>query len=330
MLERLLRNRVLSLLLVAGGALAVLGLLAPGFLTAATLGSVWSSALVLLLLSLGLLPVLLTRNIDVSGGSMLGLSAAVLGLSLNAGLGLAPSVALGLLTGLGCGLLNGLLVVGLGVPSIVATLGTLGLYRGLMLIATGGRWIENLPQDLKALAARGALGIAPLGLATIALAVALALGLASRRGQWVAAVGDNREAARHLGLPVRRIEALAFGWSGLCAAAAGLVYAAQIGFIPNQAGTGTELRAIAALVLGGVSLLGGSGTVAGAVVGVVFLTAVDTALVFLRVPAYWNDLIAGAVLLAVLLLDGRVRLALAARDRAARLRHGHAGRDGAR
>ena len=320
MLDRLLQDRVLGLLAVSALAMLVIGSLAPGFLRLATASMVLANGSVLLLLALGLLPVLLTRNIDVSVGSILGLSAAVLGLLLQGGASLAGAIIGALGTGLACGLLNGILVAGLGVPSIVATLGTLGLVRGLMLMTTGGEWIENLPEDLKGLAAKGSFGISALSWMVVLVAVALALALRSRRGQWVAATGDNREAARHLGLPVRRIEALAFAWSGLCAALAGIVFAAQIGFIPNQAGTGLELRAIAALVLGGVSLLGGTGTVAGAVVGVLFLTAIDTALVYLRVPAYWNDVIGGGVLLAVLLLDGRLRLALEARDRAARLR----------
>jgi AI-2 transport system permease protein len=326
MLEAILRNRVLTLLIVGGGVLVLLGLVAPGFLSANTASLVWSNSAILLLLALGLLPVLLTRNIDVSGGSTLGLSAIALGLALQAGAGLGGAITVALLTGFACGVFNGVLVAGIGVPSIVATLGTLGLYRGLMLIATGGEWIENLPEDLKALAAKDSFGISPLGWTVAAIAVVLALALASHKGQWVSATGDNRVAARHLGLPVRRIEALAFAWSGLCAAGAGIIFAAQIGFIPNQAGTGTELRAIAALVLGGVSLLGGTGSVAGVVVGVLLLTAIDTALVFLRVPAYWNDVIGGAVLLGVLLLDGRLRLVLAARDRAARLRRSAASR----
>ncbi|SDF13338.1 ABC transporter permease subunit [Limimaricola pyoseonensis] len=320
MLDAIARNRVATLVCVTVLVLLAVGLAAPGFLTGNTAAIIWSNGLVLMLVALGILPVILTRNIDVSGGSILGLSAVVLGLTVNAGTPLWGAVALALAAGTAAGALNGALVAGLGVPAIVATLGTLGLYRGIMLIATGGEWIEGLPDGLKALGAKGAIGIAPLGWVVGALALALALALRTRRGLWPNAVGDNREAARHLGLPVRRIVFGSFTFAGFMAALAGVTFAAQIGFVPNQAGTGIELRAIAALVLGGVSLLGGVGTAGGVVVAVIFFTAIDTALVFLKIPAYWNDLIGGAMLLLVLLIDGRLRIALERRDRAARYR----------
>ena len=324
--HRLATNRALSLLLIAAALVLFVGALAPGFLSAATLRIVWTNAQVLMFVALGLLPVLLARGIDVSVGSTLGLSAAVVAMLSAGGWPLSLSVLAALAVGLAAGALNGLLVAGLGVPSIVATLGTMGALRGVMLITTGGEWIEALPSSLKALAARGG-ALAPTGVALLMLLALLAVGLRTRRGRWVAATGDNAEAARHLGLPVTWIRGLTFVWAGLTAAAAGVVYAAQIGFVPNQAGTGIELRAIAALVLGGVSLLGGSGTVLGAAVGVLFLTAIDSALVFLKVPAYWNDLIGGAMLLAVLLIDGRVRRHLDARTRAKRYARTSGGAD---
>jgi AI-2 transport system permease protein len=191
-----------------------------------------------------------------------------------------------------------------------------------MLIATGGEWIEGLPENLKALGARSFAGLSVMGVVTASIIILLWVFLRSRRGRWFMVVGDNREAARHLGLPVKRIEFLAFVWAGAAASVAGITFASQIGFVPNQAGTGIELRAIAALVLGGVSLLGGVGSVAGVVIGVIFFTSIDTSLVFLKIPAYWNDLIGGAMLLTVLLIDGRLRIALEARDRAARYRRG--------
>ncbi|WP_226551384.1 ABC transporter permease subunit [Celeribacter naphthalenivorans] len=324
MLNWIARDRVATLLLVTIAVLLAVGAAAPGFLAPSTATMIWSNGLVLMLIALGVFPVILTRNIDVSGGSVLGLSAVTLGLSLNAGFAMPVAIALTLGAGLAAGAVNGVLVAVLGVPSIVATLGTLGLFRGVMLIATGGEWIEELPETLKALGAKSIGGLSVMGLCTMVVIVAVWAFLRARRGRWVMVVGDNRAAARHLGLPVKRIEFLAFVWGGGMAALAGITFAAQIGFVPNQAGTGIELRAIAALVLGGISLLGGVGTVAGVVIGVIFFTSIDTALVFLKIPAYWNDLIGGAMLLTVLLIDGRLRIALEARDRAARYHRGEA------
>ena len=130
------------------------------------------------------------------------------------------------------------------------------------------------------------------------------------------AVGDNLAAARQLGVAVNRARMLAFTLNGMLAACAGIVFAAQIGFVPNQTGSGLEMKAIAACVLGGISLLGGTGTLLGAFLGAFFLTQIDTVLVLFRLPAWWNDFIAGLVLLGVLVLDGRLRQALARHQRA--------------
>lgn len=284
MLDLLARNRVATLIAVLVVAYAAIGAAAPGYLSGATAAMVISNSLVLMLISLGTMIVILTRNIDVSSGSVLGLSAAVLGLSLNAGVGLPLAIAFCLMTGAVAGAFNGLMVAYLGIPSIVATLGTLGLYRGIMLVLTGGRWIEDLPQNLKALAANLGPGFSVLTVAVFVLVILAWLVLRKTRfGRYFYAVGDNRAAAHHLGVPVRRVQFTAFVATGLCAALAGLVFAAQIGFIPNQAGNGIELKAIAVNVLGGVSLLGGTGSVAGVFAAVVFITSIDSALVFLMI-----------------------------------------------
>ena len=319
MLDLLARNRVVTLLAVTVVFSIVVGTLAPGFLAVGTLARITSSSLILLLVSIGTMLVILTRNIDVSIGSILGLSAVVLGLALDRGMALPVAIGLAVGTGAAAGAFNGLLVAVLNVPSIVATLGTLGLFRGLMLVATGGRWIEELPTDLKALAGPVGFGLSPLAFMAGAVLAGTWLFLARTRwGGFLYAVGDNRDAARHLGIPLVRTQFGAFVAAGVCAALAGLVFAAQIGFVPNQAGSGIELKAIAANVLGGVSLLGGVGSVLGVAISVVFLTSIDTALVFLRIPAFWNEFIAGAMLLAVLMLDGRMRRMIDARMRARR------------
>lgn len=319
MLDLFARNRVATLLVVLALAYGAIGAAAPGYLSGATISSVLSNSLVLMLISLGTMIVILTRNIDVSSGSVLGLSAAVLGLSLNADMSLPLAIAACLLTGALAGAFNGLMVAYLGIPSIVATLGTLGLYRGIMLVMTGGRWIEDLPQGLKALAANLGFGFSSLTVVVLALAVLSWIGLRKTRfGRFFYAVGDNKAAAHHLGVSVRRVQFAAFVATGICSALAGLVFAAQIGFIPNQAGNGIELKAIAVNVLGGVSLLGGTGSVAGVFAAVIFITSIDSALVFLKIPAYWNDFIAGALLLSVLLLDGRIRQLIDRRIRARR------------
>lgn len=192
-----------------------------------------------------------------------------------------------------------------------ATLGTLGLYRGIMLLWTGGKWIEGLPAELKQLSAPLLFGVSAIGWLTIILVAFMAWLLAKTAfGRSFYATGDNLQGARQLGVRTEAIRIVAFSLNGCMAALAGIVFASQIGFIPNQTGTGLEMKAIAACVLGGISLLGGSGAIIGAVLGAWFLTQIDSVLVLLRIPAWWNDFIAGLVLLAVLVFDGRLRCAL--------------------
>ncbi|CAM8435094.1 autoinducer 2 ABC transporter permease LsrC [Klebsiella pneumoniae] len=316
-MKTLLKNRELSAFFAIVALFVVLVALNPAYFSLQTLAMIFASSQILCLLALGATLVMLTRNIDVSVGSTVGLCAIAVGVALNNGYGLATAIAFALAIGALAGAFNGLLVVGLRIPAIVATLGTLGLYRGVMLLWTGGKWIEGLPDSLKSLSEPAFIGVSPLG--WLVLAQLLAGGwLLSRTafGRDFYAVGDNLAAARQLGVAVNRTRMLAFTLNGMLAACAGIVFAAQIGFVPNQTGSGLEMKAIAACVLGGISLLGGTGTLLGAFLGAFFLTQIDTVLVLFRLPAWWNDFIAGLVLLGVLVLDGRLRQALARHQRA--------------
>lgn len=315
-MKTLLKNRELSAFFAIVALFVVLVALNPAYFSLQTLAMIFASSQILCLLALGATLVMLTRNIDVSVGSTVGLCAIAVGVALNNGYGLATAIAFALAIGALAGAFNGLLV-GLRIPAIVATLGTLGLYRGVMLLWTGGKWIEGLPDSLKSLSEPAFIGVSPLG--WLVLALLLAGGwLLSRTafGRDFYAVGDNLAAARQLGVAVNRTRMLAFTLNGMLAACAGIVFAAQIGFVPNQTGSGLEMKAIAACVLGGISLLGGTGTLLGAFLGAFFLTQIDTVLVLFRLPAWWNDFIAGLVLLGVLVLDGRLRQALARHQRA--------------
>ncbi|WP_386693372.1 MULTISPECIES: autoinducer 2 ABC transporter permease LsrC [unclassified Lonepinella] len=277
-----------------------------------TLTMIFSSAQIVILLAIGATFVILTRNIDVSVGSTMGLCAVVVGTLLNAGFALSTAVLLTVVLGFFAGLFNGVLVSLLRIPAIVATLGTLGLYKGIMLLITGGKWIEGLPQSLKTLSEPIFAGISPIGwLIMLLIGLTYLLLVKSAFGRHFYAVGDNLQGALQLGVRINQVRLLAFALNGTMAALAGVVFAAQIGFVPNSTGAGLEMKAIAACVLGGISLLGGSGNVIGAVLGAYFLIQIDSILVLLKVPAYWNNFVAGLVLLLVLIFDGRLRVMIA-------------------
>lgn len=308
MIRLLNDHRELSILLLSALLFSVFALTQPGFAGVDTFNLIFKNTLVLMVVAVGAATVILTRGIDVSLGSVLGLSAISLGLLLQHGTNLYLALLATLAVGGAAGLINGLIVTLLQVPPIVATLGTLGVYRGLTLTLSQGKWIENLPNSLKQLAQPGLLGLPPVAwLAVLVLALIAAFLRLSALGRSFYATGDNPAGAALLGIRPQLVRVGAFTIAGLCAAVGGIIFAAQIGFIPSQAGTGIELRAIAASVIGGISLLGGVGTVLGAALGAFFLISIDSFLVFLKVPAYWNDMVAGLILLVVLVIDARIR-----------------------
>ncbi|MGY0399934.1 MAG: autoinducer 2 ABC transporter permease LsrC [Ostreibacterium sp.] len=311
MLKLIRNNRELNILAAIFIIFLGLSLFDRRYFHIQTLILVFSNANILILLAIGSSLVMFTRNIDVSIGSTMGLSAATVAISLNSGLSLDYSIIIALLVGLLCGLLNGVLITVFKIPSIVGTLGTLGLFRGLMLLGTGGRWIEDLPNAIKTLSTPTLFGISSFGWITLILILSFTYLLYKTQiGRNFYAVGDNLTGAKQLGVNVNLTQFIAFTLNGLLAAMAGIIFASQIAFVPNSTGNGLEMKAIIACVLGGVSLLGGVGTATGAVLGAFFLTQIDSALVLLRLPAWWNDFITGLILFAVLIFDGRLRLSI--------------------
>jgi len=290
-----------------------------------TLINIVNSSLFLILIAIGQMFVVMTRGIDVSVGAIAGLSAVIFGMALNAGIPLPLAMVCALLTGLVCGCLNAAGIVFVGIPPIIMTLGTLGAYRGLMRVLTGGSWIESIPQSIKTLAVTRYMSVPLMVWAVAALIIVLAILLSRIKAvRNFYAVGDNREGAYLLGINVRATEFTAYALAGLFSGAAAIVFTGQIGFVPMQTGSGQELKAIAAVVLGGVSLMGGTGTIWSAVIGALFLTTVDSMMIFLKVPGSWNNAVAGAVLLAIVVFDYLIRRAVRNRQlamRAAEMHH---------
>jgi AI-2 transport system permease protein len=332
-MKRALKSReflVLALLVAMVLAVATVN---AAVLRPITLINIVNSSLFLMLIAIGQMFVVLTRGIDVSVGAIAGLAAVIFGLALNASVPLPLAMLCALVTGLVCGSFNAAGIVFVGVPPIIMTLGTLGAYRGLMRVLTGGSWIESIPQTIKTLAVTRYLSVPLMVWAVAVLVVILAILLSRIKAvRNFYAVGDNREGAYLLGINVRATEFTAYALAGLFSGAAAIVFTGQIGFVPMQTGSGQELKAIAAVVLGGVSLMGGTGSIWSAVIGALFLTAVDSMMIFLKVPGSWNNAVAGAVLLAVVVADYLIRRAVRNRQlamRAAEMQHAEQDHDAA-
>ncbi len=319
--NRVLRSRELVVLVILFALVGAVGLINPAFAKVDALLGIVDASLILILIAVGQTFVILTRGIDVSVGAIVGLGAVVLGTLLNNGVALEVGILLALLVGVVCGAINGIGVAIFRVPPIIMTLGAMGVYRGLMFVITGGSWIEALPRTIKALSGVRFGGVSMFAWVVLGVVIVTAVLLRRlRQARYFYAVGDNEEGARLAGLPVRATQFAAYTLAGLFAGGAAVLFVSQIGFVPMNTGGGQEMRAIAASVLGGVNLSGGVGTPFSAVVGGIFLTMIDSVLIYLKVPAFWNNAIAGAILLVVVLVDFRIRRAVEARQRQARLR----------
>jgi rhamnose transport system permease protein len=316
------------------GIVAVLALLVlvtaaiePRFLHLSNIQFILVDATIFALLALGETMVVLTRNVDLSIGSVLGLSAFLsadlFGKHHGIPIGLVFVAGLGI--GLVCGFLNGFLTVVGRVPSLVVTLAMLYIIRGVDILAVGGGQVvaSSLPNSFIDIPRRTVVGIPVLAIVVAAVIAVGAYYLRSfRSGRELYAIGSNPDAARLAGIPSGRRVFTAFMISGGIAGIAGVLYAARYGTIDSTAGSGYELQVIAAVVVGGVAIFGGSGSVVGAALGALLLNTILSALYVLGVSPFWNQAIAGALLLGAIALDRGISLQLAA---ALRKRRTHLG-----
>ncbi|MFF2449091.1 ABC transporter permease [Neobacillus sp. NPDC058068] len=297
----------------------VVGLINSDYLSLQNIDKSLKSSLLYIVLAVGMTFVLLTGNLDISIGGTLGLSAAVCGTILRDGGSIYTAALAAILIGAGIGLINGFGVIKLKISSFIMTLAILSITRVIQVIYTNGKWVENIPAIVKGLSKIDIFGMNLLTVIVIAGVILVQVFLTrSSKGRYYNAIGDNVDGAVSLGIPVNRYIAYSFVISGVCAALAGLIFVSQIGFVSTNAGAGIELTVIAACVLGGVSLAGGIGTVVGAALGAIILTSINSALIYMKVPAFWNDTISGSLLIIIVVIDAL--LAFTANKKAKKVR----------
>ena len=290
------------------------GLYKPQFLTPDYLRTILMFTPLLMIAAMGQMLVLVARHVDVSMGSILGLSAMVTGMMFRD----VPEIPwfLGFLVAIGTGallgLLNGTLVTVFKLPAIIVTLGTLNLYRGLTFIVSDARQVDRqyIPTALKAMSQPSPIFGIPL-IIFVAFAVAILayfFTMHTRVGRQIFALGSNPVAAPLRGIKVTQLTLLVFTISGALAGLAGIMYASRWGFVnPSNTGYGFEFQVIAAVVIGGVSINGGVGSVLGVALGVLLLGCVSAALPLLGIPGAAQNAIYGSVILVALLIDRSVR-----------------------
>jgi len=302
------RELALAVLLVIG--VAAIGGYQPAFLEWDNIGDVLTETSVLFMMALAQMAVILTRGIDLSVAANLALSGMIAALvsQYHPDTPLFLMILAGILSGLALGMINGALIAFLGIPPIVMTLGTLAVFRGMIILIAGG---DQVNASEMGVAFQAFPKQVILGLTTpvwIAAGVSILFWIflnSTRSGRGLYAVGGNPVAARYCGIDQRKQELIAYAISGAVAGLCGYLWVARYGVAYSEIANGYELTVIAACVIGGVSIGGGVGTVAGTLLGALFLGIVMTALPVLQISPFWQMAISGAVILAAVIINAR-------------------------
>jgi len=312
----LLRRREVQVVAAMIVIVAVSTAFHPYFWASGNFGYILADSMVIALLALGETFVMLGRGIDLSVGSIMGLSAIIVGFQIqNHNMTLLPAVLLGAVVGVVLGLGNALLVAVVRLPPIIATLGTLGVYSGLEFVVTNGNQVDTIPNSMTNLGSNQVLpGIPEIFVYTLPLVLIAALVLRHTVfGRSIYAVGDDAEAAYKAGIGVQRVLFMTYLIAGLLAGLAGVVFLIYTSGASSTTGVNDNLSAIAAALIGGTALTGGRGGAFGALVGSVFLTVTLTAMSFAHMPDVWQPAGVGALVLLAVLFDRRARDASVAR-----------------
>ena len=303
-------KRELSASLAYAVLLAVVGIIAPAFFSATNLRDLALNNAPVLLVSIGMTLVILVAQIDISVGSQFAVVTVAAGALAKAGVPIPLLLPLIVLIGAGMGTLNGLLIGTLRLPSIIVTLAMLVAWRDALRWTTGGEWVQNLPPNFQWFGLGQSLGQWVIVLGSLLVLVFFAWALRNlAAGRTIYAVGSDAEAARLAGIEPARVTFIVFGLMGALVGLAALLNAVRFATVPSNAGSGLELKAIAAVVVGGTAITGGRGRLLGTFIGVALLGTIGPALTYAGINPFWEKAIQGAIILAALASDfvwGRV------------------------
>lgn len=300
-MNRIIKTREFASLMTIIVMFLLVGLYNPSFLKLGNIFQTINGSAVYSLVAIGMCFVLFIGEIDVSVGATLGLSASVVGMMVIEGFSYSVIVVTTILIGIFIGVINAIGVVHLKIPSIIMTLGTNGIIRGSIYLLTDGKWIEGLSPEFKALSQLRMFGtVSYFYLATVILAFLIFIFMKNTLfGKSFKATGDNAEGAKLIGLPVKYTKIVAFILCSIGSSLAGVLYASRVGFITPTAGVGYEMSAIAACVIGGVSLAGGIGSIWGGLIGSLLMTSISRILVFIGLPSTFDNTITGMILIVI-------------------------------
>jgi len=288
--------------------LAIVAVAAPGFYSLANLRDLAIGNAPVLIVAIGMTAVILTRQIDISVGSQFAVCSVAAGLiaKMMAETGMPIALVFVAIALIGCavGAINGALVARLNIPSIVATLAVMVAMRDGLRWMTEGRWVQGLPRGFQWFGLGQSIGQIVIVVIALALFIIFAWGLKNlAAGRAIYAVGSDAEAARLAGIEPRRVVFGVFALMGALTGVAATLNSIRFTDIQSNAGVGLELKAIAAVVVGGTAINGGRGSLAGTLIGVALLGTIGTALTFLGVNPFWEKALQGAIILAAVVSD---------------------------
>ncbi len=310
MVKQIFRYREILLVIIIAILLAIFSTRAPGFATPGNLANIFNDTSILIILALGQMTVILTKSIDLSVAANVAFTGMAVGM-INANypdLPLALIVLVALAIGAMLGAINGLFVWKLNIPSIVVTLGTLTIYRGMAFVLSGGAWVNahQMTEPFLQTPRHLLLGLPVLGWIAVII-VGLMYLVMSRTflGRAIYASGGNPTAAIYAGIDVGRTRFFAFVISGTLAGLCGYLWVSRYAVAYVDIAAGFELDSVAACVIGGISTLGGIGSVAGAVLGALFLGVIKNALPVINISPFSQMAISGAVIIAAVIFNAR-------------------------
>ena len=291
---------LIGLLIIFG----IFAVLAPDFLTSRNLINILQQSSINACLALGMTLVIISGGIDLSVGPTAAVSAVITATLLVSGVPVPIALVAGLVIGALCGLVNGLLIAYAGLQPFIVTLGTLSTYRAVALIYTGGNPVLGVPQSFRALFNGSVAGI-PNSVVMVAIVAVLAWLLLRKTplGEYLMAVGGNEEAAYVAGVPIALTKIAAYVISGVLAALASMILIGRLGAAEPILGNLWELDAIAASAIGGASLMGGKGSVAGTLLGAIILGSMRNGLTLMNVQAFYQLLATGLIILVAMMID---------------------------
>ncbi len=304
-LRRLKFSREVVLLGVLIVLMVVMSVLSPLFLTVGNLLNTSRFFVEVGLMALGMTLIIITGGIDLSVGSNLALVSVAVGFSYAGGLPLPLAIVFGLVVGVAAGLFNGLFITLRDLHPLVVTLGTFALFQGLAYGLTEAQAVSDFPAWFAYFGQAYLLNVVPgqLFIWIVAVIVVWLILSRTRFGRYVYAIGNNEEAAHFSGVPVRRVKLALYSGIGLLVGMAAVIYTSRVYTARGDSGLGLELDVISAVVLGGASIYGGSGTIGGTVLGVLIIATLRNGLVLAGVPSTWIVFVLGVLLLVAVFLN---------------------------